>query len=74
MSCVFLSETESKLRMIFNMYDFDNDGKVSKEDVRILMSYVPFKQLHTNVDANSPMMRIGVEGLYGRDEGKNKSY
>ena len=24
-------------------YDFDNDGKISREDVRILMSYVPFK-------------------------------
>lgn len=24
-------------------YDFDNDGVLQREDVRILLSYVPFK-------------------------------
>lgn len=43
MTRVFLSKTMNKLNLAFNMYDFDNDGKVSREDVRILMSYVPFK-------------------------------
>jgi Ca2+-binding EF-hand superfamily protein len=31
------------MRMTFTMFDFDGDGYVSKEDVRILLSYVPFR-------------------------------
>ena len=35
-------------------YDFDNDGVLQREDVRILLSYVPFKteeELETNQSA-----------------------
>ena len=28
---------------VFYRYDFDNDGQLQREDVRILLSYVPFK-------------------------------
>jgi Ca2+-binding EF-hand superfamily protein len=28
-----------------NRYDFNKDGFISKEDVRIVLSYVPFKRL-----------------------------
>ena len=38
---VYLSSLEEKLDLTFKMYDFNSKGKVCKEDVRILMSYVP---------------------------------
>ena len=40
------SEGFSKLvKFIFDFYDFDKDGKISKEDVRVVLSYIP---LNTN--------------------------
>lgn len=39
---VLFSENYSKLiEFIFNLYDFDKDGKISKEDVRVVLSYIP---------------------------------
>lgn len=33
-------------------YDFNGDGLISKEDVRIVLSYIPFKrEASTNVQA-----------------------
>ncbi len=28
-------------KFIFDFYDFDKDGKISKEDVRVVLSYIP---------------------------------
>lgn len=38
----FISDLDTKLRMTFRMYDFNNDGLITKEDVRMVMSYIPF--------------------------------
>jgi hypothetical protein len=32
------------LTNILNRYDFNGDGLISKEDVRIVLSYIPFKR------------------------------
>lgn len=40
---VYLSTFEQKLLMSFRMYDFDGNGIVRREDVRLVLSYVPFK-------------------------------
>ena len=38
------SEGYTKLsRFIFDFYDFDKDGRISKEDVRVVLSYIPLK-------------------------------
>ena len=41
MCILFSGNLENLLHFIFSFYDFDKDGKVSKEDVRIVLSYVP---------------------------------
>ncbi len=33
------------MRMVFDMYDFDNDGIISQEDIRLLLSWVPITQI-----------------------------
>ena len=43
-----LTKLESKIKLAFDMYifysilsyDFDNDGLISKEDIRIVLSYI----------------------------------
>lgn len=38
---VYFSKLESKIKFVFDMYDFDRDGEISREDLRIVMSFVP---------------------------------
>lgn len=41
---VFIGSLESKMKLTFDMYDFDSDGFITPEDVRIVMSYMPFNR------------------------------
>lgn len=42
---ILFSESMSILiRFIFHFYDFNNDGNISKEDVRIVLSYLPLSR------------------------------
>ena len=49
MLILFSSNFEKLLEFIFKFYDFDNDGKITKEDVRVVLSYVPiYKKTENN--------------------------
>lgn len=54
-------------------YDFDKDGLISAEDVRLLLSYIPFRRLH-NLERKSEI-RLGSEetreGLYDECDGRS---
>lgn len=41
MSTLFTDSTDKIERFIFNLYDFDKDGLISREDVRVVLSYIP---------------------------------
>lgn len=41
MTTLFSEDYEKLIKFIFNLYDFDKDGLISKEDIRIVLSYVP---------------------------------
>ena len=34
---------ETLINFIFDFYDFDKDGKICREDVRIVLSYIPLE-------------------------------
>lgn len=40
---LFTGHYDSLISFIFNLYDFDKDGLISKEDIRIVLSYVPLE-------------------------------
>ena len=61
-------------------YDFNGDSLISKEDVRIVLSYIPFKRdevggvssaqsVHSSASAQQKK-----EGLYEQEEGKQLEY
>ena len=48
------------MRFTFNMYDFDGDGYITPDDVRIMMSYMPFKR---NIPIQKVQNLIDTRGM-----------
>ena len=47
---LFSGDYEQLLNFIFDFYDFDKDHKITKEDIRIVLSYVPlYKKIKHNM-------------------------
>lgn len=45
---IYFSHLESRFHLVFNMYDFDGDGKICKEDIILLLSHVPITTVRIN--------------------------
>ena len=48
MLILFSSNFKNLLNFILKFYDFDNDGKITKEDIRVVLSYVPIYKKSDN--------------------------
>lgn len=68
MNCLFSENYQKLTKLIFDIYDFDSDGYVSREDVEIILSYIPIKtkNLQTHKFAN--------EDFNDRVESKNEIF
>ena len=40
---LFLGDYKTLIKIMFNMYDYNRDGKISKNDVKIVFNYIPLK-------------------------------
>ena len=49
MRTLFFEDYEKTSRFIFDFYDFDHDGKINQEDIRVVLSYITL----TYSDSNS---------------------
>ncbi len=36
---------EEKLKLVFDLFDFDNDSKIEAEDVRTIISHMPLQKM-----------------------------
>ena len=43
---LYMGSFEETTTVIFNLLDFDKDGIIKKEDVKILLSYLPLNDMH----------------------------
>ena len=60
MNILFCYDYENILRFIFDFYDFDGNGKISKEDIRVVLSYVQYsneknKNKNENLNVNQSL-------------------
>ncbi len=53
MSTIYCSDLIQKMGLVFSLYDFDNDGYIQREDVKILLSYIPLRNQSINQSSNS---------------------
>lgn len=60
---LFIGDLDSKMHFTFEMYDFDSDGMITPEDVRIMMSYMPFNRNIPVQNVQSLLEQKGMENL-----------
>ena len=53
MKTLFFEEYEKNTQFIFDFYDFDNDGKINKEDIRVVLSYITLNYNDNNIQIKS---------------------
>jgi Ca2+-binding EF-hand superfamily protein len=39
----FQSSFEDKLKLVFDIFDFDKDGQISEDDIRTILSHIPLE-------------------------------
>mmetsp|Transcript_3533 Transcript_3533/g.2568 ORF Transcript_3533/g.2568 Transcript_3533/m.2568 type:complete len:162 (-) Transcript_3533:564-1049(-) len=59
---VYYSQLESKFKLVFDFYDFDKDGLISREDIHLVLSHVPIEQI-------SKSQQVTEEGSYTKEGG-----
>ena len=42
---LFACSFEENAKLVYDLFDFDLDGKISKEDIRTLLSHVPLAEI-----------------------------
>ena len=61
------------MKFTFNMSDFDNDGYISAEDIRIIMSYMPFKRNIQLQNVSCMLESKGMDDLMSQGVGSPSS-
>lgn len=61
---LFNNSFDENIKLIFNMFDFDEDGIITREDFRTLLSHVPISEILG--DMNLPLRK---EGTYTKSGG-----
>ena len=69
MITLFTESFTNLVKLIFRLYDFDRDGKISKEDVKLVLSYIP---LTTTGFEQKYKMKFELENFIDKSESQNE--
>lgn len=73
MAILFSENFEKLVKFIFNFYDFDKDGLISKEDVRVVLSYIPLN-LSLKKNYSNLKLKFEKEDFKDRIESQDELY
>ena len=59
MKTLFYEEYEKNTKFIFDFYDFNNDGIINKEDIRVILSYITLNYSDNNSE-NKSIDKTGI--------------
>jgi hypothetical protein len=63
---IYFSNLDTKLKFIFDIYDFDKDGYIIKEDVKLILSYIP--------TTHTVSGQMAQEGMFTQEGGGNQVF
>ena len=63
---IYYSDLDAKMKLTFEMYDFDMDGYITQEDVRLVLSHIPIM--------NTASGKGVKEGKFTQEGGGNNVY
>lgn len=69
MITLFTESYTNLSKLIFKLYDFDRDGKISKEDVKLVLSYIPLK---TAAFERKYKLKFEKENFIDKSESQNE--
>lgn len=46
---IYFSHLESRFHLVFNMYDFNSDGKICKDDILLMLSHIPISTVFSYI-------------------------
>lgn len=64
---IYSTEFKIKMKIVFDLYDFEKNGVITKEDVRLLLSHAPINKNSTEVNSLS-------EGQFTQNGGGGEEY
>ena len=53
---LYMGSFEETINIIFNLLDFDKDGKIKKEDVKIILSYLPLNEINDDKEVKKDLV------------------
>ena len=58
---LFPNSFEEKVRLVYDLFDFDLDGVITKEDIRTLLSHAPLAQVLDIDESNSGRQSLKLQ-------------
>jgi hypothetical protein len=80
LTLLYLGTFEEVVNLIFNIYDSNQDGLIHKEDIRLLLSYLPLREDNTvtaykyQLDSQSEILEIVDHTFQNKEELNFKEY
>ena len=66
-----MGDFDSSLDIIFKLLDFDKDGKITKEDKKVILSYLPIKTDNTQIEYKFQMQWLNeIDEILDKTFGK----
>ena len=68
MKNLFCDDFDKTCKFIFDFYDYDNNGQINKEDIRVILSYIT---LGDDVNSKTPMKNLSYSHRVNSQEELN---